>query len=345
MKIVFSWNELPAYGARLIKAGIDNSNYTIDVIATIPTIPIKGMDEIIGQKINWIDSRTIYKWSDLGLEIPDIFFQAGWYIASFVNLGKQVKNNGGKVILLSDNCWKNTMRQWVGSIYYRLIYKNYFDGVWVPGKSGIRLMNFYGVKKDTIFNGLYGIDPISFPVGKSLVNRPKSFIFVGKLINEKGIPQLIRVFNDFYKNYPDWRLYIYGNGPLYSNLLNLGGIFVNEFCQPHEISKAMQNSRFLILPTLTDHWPLVVNEAALSGCGLILSDRVGNKSEFVGKNNGIVYEVEQDKDLLLKMILMANQSDEILNQISKESRMLGENYTPTYWSFQFNNILEKFKNK
>jgi len=283
MNIVISWNELPAYGARLIKAGIDNSNHTIDVIATIPTIPIKGMDEIIGQKINWIESSTIYKWSDLGMEIPDIFFQAGWYIESFVNLGKQVKKNGGKVILLSDNCWKNTIRQWVGSLYYRLIYKNYFDAVWVPGKSGIRLMNFYGVEKDKIYDGLYGIDPISFPVGMSLGNRPKSFIFVGKLTNEKGVPQLISVFNEFYKTHPDWTLYIFGNGPLYKDIINLKGIVVNEFSQPSEISKAMANSRFLILPTLTDHWPLVVNEAALSGCGLILSNRVGNKSEFVGK--------------------------------------------------------------
>ncbi len=343
MKIVFSWNELPAYGARLIKSGIDCSNYTVDVIATIPTIPIKGMDEILGQKINWIESRTIYTWSDLGLEIPDIFFQAGWYIESFVNLGKQVKKNGGKVILLSDNCWKNTIRQWIGSIYYRLIYKNYFDGVWVPGKSGIRLMNFYGVKKDQLFDGLYGIDPKSFPVGISLENRPKSFIFVGKLTNEKGIPQLIRVFKEFYQNHPDWNLYIFGNGPLYEDLINIKGIIVNEFCQPFEISKAMANSRFLILPTLTDHWPLVVNEAALSGCGLILSDRVGNKSEFVGKNNGIVYKVKQDRDLLFAMEAMTKLSDNQLNKITKESKMLGENYTPNYWSSQFNNIVKKFK--
>jgi len=343
MNIIFSWNELPAYGARLIREGVDNSNHNIGVIATRPTIPIKGMDEILEKKINWIESDTIYKWSDLGLEIPDFFFQAGWYIKSFVNLGKQVKKNGGRIILLSDNCWKNTIRQWFGSIYYRVLYKNYFDGVWVPGKSGLRLMNFYGVKKDQLFDGLYGIDPVSFPVGISLEYRSKSFIFVGKLTKEKGIPQLIRVFNDFYKIHPDWNLYIFGNGPLYKDLINFKGIIVNKFCQPSEISKAMANSRFLILPTLTDHWPLVVNEAALSGCGLILSNRVGNKSEFVGKKNAIVYKVKRDIDLLFAMDAMTKLTDNQLNQITKESRMLGESYTPSYWSLQFNKIVEKFK--
>jgi len=343
MKVIFSWNELPAYGARLIKAGLDNSNLSIEIIATKPTIPIKGMDEILGQRINWIEKDNIYEWSDLEMETPDIFFQAGWYVESFVNLGKQVKKNGGKVVLLSDNCWKNSLRQWLGSIYFKLVYKNHFDGVWVPGKSGIRLMKFLGFNSDVIFDGLYGSDPNCFFEGLSIENRNKSFIFVGKLTKEKGIPQLIRVFQRFNKMHPEWSLLIYGNGPYYKDFLNLRGVVLNEFAQPKEISEAMRNSRILILPTLTDHWPLVVNEAALCGCGLILSNRVGNICEFVGNSNGIVYNVRKDEDLLKSMQIMAKQSDEISNQITKESRILGEKYIPVYWSYQYNKILDKFK--
>ncbi len=342
MKIVFSWNELPVYGARLIKAGIDNSNYHISVIATPPTIPIKGMEDILEQKLLWIDKKGVSRWHELNMEVPDFFFQAGWYVESFVSLGKEVKEKGGKVILLSDNCMKNSLRQWLGSIYYRLILNKYFDGVWVPGKSGMRLFNFFGVENDKIFDGLYGIDPISFPVGESLEKRNKSFIFVGKLTNEKGIPQLIRVFKLFHQNHPDWCLIIYGNGPLYNELLNIDGIFLNEFSQPPEISEAMRNSRFFILPTLTDHWPLVINEAALSGCGLILSNRVGNIPEFLGTENGYIYQVEDDKDLLQCMENAATISVDKLKVIAFESRTLGEKYSPIYWSQQFKKIIYNF---
>ena len=84
-----------------------------------------------------------FGWKDLGLKIPDIYFQAGWYKKSFSNLGKEVKQNGGKVVLLSDNSFKNTLRQKIGSIIYRIKYLNNFDAIWVPGKLGVKLMKFF----------------------------------------------------------------------------------------------------------------------------------------------------------------------------------------------------------
>ena len=47
------------------------------------------------------------------------------------------------------------------------------------------------------------------------------------------------------------------------------------FKKPEEILKFMQKSRFLILPSRSDHWP-VVNESTLCVVGLILSSVVGN---------------------------------------------------------------------
>ena len=124
MRISISWNELPSYGAKLISEGIKDFNADITIVATRPTVPIKGMDEILDNKICWIEKKGIKKWKDIGLETPQIFFQAGWYIESFISLGKEVKSKGGKIILLSDNCWKNSLRQWLGSIYYRIMYRN-----------------------------------------------------------------------------------------------------------------------------------------------------------------------------------------------------------------------------
>ena len=69
------------------------------------------MDKILGQKIHWIDKSKINSWTDLGLPVPGLFFQAGtYYISSFKKLGNEVRKNNGKVILLSDDNKKNNIR-------------------------------------------------------------------------------------------------------------------------------------------------------------------------------------------------------------------------------------------
>ena len=341
IKIAFSWNELPVYGARLLRAGIQELGLPVEIVATRPTIPILGMDEIVNQKIYWIDKTKVKSWDELGLEVPDIFFQAGWYIDSFINLGNEVKNKGGKVVLLSDNCWKNSIRQWIGALVYRIKYRKYFDAVWVPGKLGSVLMKFLGVSPKYIFEGLYGSDPISFEIGPPLSQRKKHILFVGKLITDKGILQLATVFSKFHNQFPDWQLIIFGDGPLRDLIHDKPGITVFPFAQPPQIAKAMREARFLVLPTLKDHWPLVVNEASLSGCGLILSDRVGNISEFVGKENGYVYPVRSQRKFLEIFIKITKLNDDILNRISNESYNLGMKYTPQNWAEVFKKILAK----
>lgn len=340
MKIAFTWNELPAYGARLLRSGIQELNEPVEIVATKPIVPIKGMDEILGQKIHWIEKKSIISWEQLGIPIPDLFFQAGWYIDSFISLGNEVKQNGGKVILLSDNCWKNSWRQWGGALIYRLKYRRYFDAVWVPGASGAFLMKFLGVDPKRIYQGLYGSDPNSFTMGAPLSQRKKQFIYVGKLVPEKGIAHLLGAFSTFYKQFPDWQLIIYGDGPLRILVENKPGVTSFAFAQPPQVASAMRESRFLVLPTLTDHWPLVVNEACLSGCGVIVSNVVGNIKEFVGNENGIVYPLKSERKLIKAFIKIARlNDDQKLDRISAESRSLGVKYTPQTWAEVFKRIL------
>lgn len=342
INIAISWVELPAYGARLIRAGIKCLDQPVTVIATIPQIPIQGMEEILEQKVHWINKSNVNSWKDLNLPIPDIFFQAGWwYIPSYKKLGAEVRKNGGKVVLLSDNCWKNNLRQWMGAIVVRFLYRKWFSAVWVPGKSGARLQRFFGVPTSQIYQGLYGSDPDLFTAGPVLTKRPKQFIFVGKLIPAKGIPALAKAFKIFYRNFPDWQMVIFGDGECRNLLENSPGIIVHQFAQPPQIANAMRKSRFLVLPTLTDHWPLVVSEATLAGCGLILSNKTGNREEFLNKKNGFVFKAQSVNELLKKLKEAASLSDEQLNEAYNESIRLGSVYVPTHWGKVFHQIISE----
>ena len=138
MKVAISWNELPKYAAYLLRESI-RKNKDLEIISIRSKLPIYNLEKILNKKIHWIKNKN-FKWRDLNLEIPDIYFQAGWYKKSFSSLGLEVKNNGGKVVLLSDNPYKNNFRQLIGSIIFKFKYQNYFDAAWVPGKLGEKLM-------------------------------------------------------------------------------------------------------------------------------------------------------------------------------------------------------------
>ena len=338
-KIVISWNELPKYAAYPLRE-IINDNPEIEIISIKSSLPIKGLDKIIGKKIHWVKNKSL-KWKDLGLKIPDIYFQAGWYKKAFSSLGQEVKNNGGKVVLLSDNPHKNTFRQKVGSIIYKIKYLKYFDAAWVPGNLGLRLMKSYGIFERNIFQGLYCSNQKIYNKGKSISKRPKTFLFVGQIMREKGIIELIQSFKNFSSKNPEWKLIIIGNGPLRKIIPKQKNIEYFSFKKPEEVAEVMKKSRFLILPTHSDHWPLVVSEATLCGCGLIITDIVGNIPELTNKKNSILSRVASETSLTKALEKASRLSRKKLDSMFKESIRLGSKFTISNWIKNYYKIISR----
>ena len=288
-RITISWSRLPPYAARLISAGLKKLDEPIEIVASRPVALIDEVESIIDQPIHWVESNQNLSWSDLGLDIPQIFFQSGWLSKAFRSLGQEVLANGGQVICFSDNSWKNTPRQWLGALVYRLIHRRNFAAVWVPGASGNKLMRLYGMPQNRIYQRMYGADSQVFYSDKSLAKREKTFTFVGQLIKRKGVNILLEAFAEFQKDYPDWKLKILGQGELQGLVENLPGVELEGFKTPTEVASILRQSRFLILPSHEEHWGLVVHEAASCGCGLILSDAVGAALDLASDRNGVIF--------------------------------------------------------
>ncbi|MEL6930589.1 MAG: glycosyltransferase [Cyanobacteria bacterium J06600_6] len=342
IKIAISWSRLPPYAAKLIAKAINISNQPVTIISSKPAALQAEVEQCVSQPIVWVDINQDISWSDLKMDVPQIFFQSGWFSTTFTGLGSEVKRNGGKVICITDNCWKNTLRQWIGALVFRLRYRNCFDAVWVPGKSGTQLMRFYGMPKNKIYQGLYSSDPQVFYSQKSIDKRGKKFIFVGQLIERKGIRLLIRAFSKFTQNYPEWKLHVIGNGVLVDELLEAPNIVYEGFKAPKDVAKSLRNSRFLILPSYEEHWGLVVHEAALSGCGLITSDTVGSYIDLVDENNGIVFKNNSVDSLYKAMMDAASFEDEKLQLVQTASQSKASEYSPFKWAETFIQIVSEF---
>ena len=96
----------------------------------------------------------------------------------------------------------------------------------------------------------------------------KRAIFVGRLVEQKGLPELLTVWNLVHQRYPDWQLDIYGEGELTSvSDINL---FVH--APDRNIFDRYKESSMMLLTSVYEPFGLVMPEAMSCGIPVVAFD-------------------------------------------------------------------------
>ncbi len=342
-RVAFSWRGLPFYAACLLSHAIKALGEPCDVIGTPPLVPVKGMEEALGSDICWIDHSVPTSWAEIGLEVPSLFFQSGWGYPAINSLGSEVRRNGGRVVGMSDANWRGDFRQVVlGMLAFRLRLRSQFDAMFVPGAQGRRLMKHYGFRNSDIYEGMYGSDPTVFLGGPPLNARPKEFLYVGQFVERKNILRLARVFTRFAEQRPDWQLRICGSGELRDQIPKHPNIIVQDFLQADKLGALYRNARFFVLPSLQEAWGLVVHEAALSGCALLLSDKIGSADDLAGAKNALSFVATDDESLLSALHKAAAMDEGQLQAADDETRIMARKFGPERFAREVVSIVDRF---
>ena len=323
--ICFCWVQLPQYAARCIGAFARMSSEEVVVFATKPRVPIEGMERCIPGGVVWIDEAESRTLLEICQKKPRAFFVSGWATPLFNRYRDEVHKDGGKVFALSDNNFIFSIEECIKSIRFRCFVRSKYDGYFVPGLSGEKLLRFYGVKKKLIAKGVYAADGSLFHDGKPLKQRPKRMIFVGRLTEVKNVLRLCAAFRMSQGAANGWTLDIYGCGESRSLLKDGDGISIHDFLQPEGLAEEYRQSRVFILPSIKEHWGLVVHEAALSGCVLLLSNCIGAKDDMLGKRNGFTFNPWKVNDIASAMHKAYSMSDDDLLIAHDESLEMAKN--------------------
>jgi glycosyltransferase involved in cell wall biosynthesis len=323
---------MPQYAARLLRAAIVGLGQPCVVIGSKPTVPIEGIEEALEQTVIWVNADKPVSWRELGLDVPDIYFQSGWAYPAFSALGKEVKSKGGRICLLMDNNWRENLRQLIGAIWFRIFKQKQFNAVLVPGKSSRKLARWYGISNQKIWEGMYGADPDLFYNGAPLEERPKRIIFVGQYIHRKQCLELARAFMGVADQIPEWELVMYGSGDQQSLLPVHPRIKVNDFTQPQQLAGIYRNARIFALPSLSEAWGLVVHEAALSGCQLLLSDAIGSRHDFASQENAQIFKAGNLRDLQSALLKLTSLNSSELKIAQQTSLTLAKSHGPSIFS-------------
>jgi len=188
--------------------------------------------------------------------------------------------------------------------FVKKLFLSRFTKAYVSGKSQANLCSALNFGGKLIFTNGVGV----FNVRPQQKYRParevKNFIYVGRLSPEKNLLQLINKFNDL----PELNLNIVGFGPQEMLLKSIAkqNIIFHGAIRNTELYKFYQQNEVFILPSISEPWGMVVEEALNCGLPVIVSDSVGCAEEIVNKSNGIVFKLTDPAGLKNAIIKILN---------------------------------------
>jgi glycosyltransferase involved in cell wall biosynthesis len=126
----------------------------------------------------------------------------------------------------------------------------------------------------------------------------KTVVSTGRLVDGKGFDILIESFAKVAVDIPDWKLHIYGDGPLKKSLKNLINILgmkdrIILKGQTDDVKSALKNSSFFVLASKAEGLPMSLIEAQSCGLPCISTDCAPGIREIINEyNDGLVCPVD-----------------------------------------------------
>ena len=176
--------------------------------------------------------------------------------------------------------------------------------VYVPGIANgeiFKLLNFQG---KIVYTGSCGILNYVPQPAYNPKKTVKNFVYVGRLIPVKNLEFLVNVFNEL----PDLELNIIGEGILKDKLQSIAkdNIHFLGYINNKELSKYYQENDVFVLPSLSESWGLVVEEALNNGLPVIVSDRVGCNKDLATKEMGLIFQCNNPNSLKKALLKITN---------------------------------------
>jgi len=170
--------------------------------------------------------------------------------------------------------------------YYRYMFTRwrlYVCGVLAVGDGSGDWVAARGMPQNHTYPFAYFLQDANPPhTGDSATNGTLRILFVGQLIERKGIDILLTALSHLNADNDRPQLDVVGSGPDEYNLKDLavrlgleGSVHWLGGRQMDEIPKIMAKADLLVLPSRYDGWGAVVTEALMTGTPVIATDRCG----------------------------------------------------------------------
>lgn len=197
------------------------------------------------------------------------------------------------------------------------------------------------------YGNVKGVDMIRFSRRKNIVEKAKSlrkdgvftFIFVGRMVRDKGVNELVEAFAKLYTKYNNIRLLLIGNyevelDPLQTDTMDkiktlpvieaMGSKYGDELLIYYAASDCF------VFPSYREGFPNTVLEAGAMGLPSIVTDINGSREIIIHNKNGIIIPSKDANALYYAMEQMLINNEKRISMASKARPMIAERFEQSF---------------
>ncbi|MEA5428998.1 glycosyltransferase [Arcicella lustrica] len=276
---------------------------------------------------------------------PDIVNLTGYYdLASLIVLW-YCKLTGIKTVLSNESTSGDHTRNFLKELFKSLFIIKLFDGFFNFGQQSKGYMLALGAKAsqmlvnrncvdNQLLEEIYKENYQQRATKQASLKLPKhNFIFVGRLIEFKNLFKLIDAFKIAQKR-EDWGLIILGDGDLkatlkqYAQDLGVQNVFFFEGVNWQQVPQYLSLSDVLVLPSFSEPWGLVVNEAMACGLPIAVSNKCGCAAELVKESeNGFTFNPENVNEIAETLVKFMDKKLDLV-KMGEVSKQIIQEYSP-----------------
>ncbi len=319
MKIVFCWTGISGYMAACWRELSRRPGVDLFVLAVgsqeaenVPFDSTATMEGIPHRLLTWKELNDAKMIREIvRQQAPDAVVLSGWNVRGYKRLPFAPALVDARFALSMDNQRRYNLCQAAGKVILRRFLKR-IELLFVPGERSWQLAKYFGVDEARIIRGCaFGHDhdqfsPLWQERSASPSGWPRQFLYIGRYIATKGIPDLLTAYTSYRKAVDDpWPLACCGMGPLAGEIEATLGVKNLGFVQPDAIREVLLSSGALILPSRREPWGLVIQEGSAAGLPVIVTDVCGAGTELVRPlSNGLIIPTANPAALSEAMLWM-----------------------------------------
>ena len=302
-------------------------------------------------------AERVSEW--LKSEDPAVVVITGYFLAGMRAAARWTRQHKRLSIYIGDSQWgdrrRNPVKEWIKGWWAR----RHYDAAFAAGERAAAYLQMMGFPREKIWTGYDVVDNQTFATGAALARQDgtalrmrlhlpeKFFLFVGRFAPEKNLPRLVEAYASYRHaaGTDAWGLVLVGGGPqealLRQQVHGIPDVVFAGAHQSDELGLYYGLASCLILPSVSETWGLVVNEAMAAGLPVIVSHRCGCVAELVRPGfNGYVIDPLDVDGMARTMAVMSSTLVDCAS-MGDASRQIVALYTPETWANSLADCIER----
>jgi glycosyltransferase involved in cell wall biosynthesis len=247
----------------------------------------------------------------------DVVVTTGWADQEYHAVVLEAARLSIPRVVISDSRYEDEPRKLYKELIKKRILKSYSSAI-VAGTASKNYLLRLAFQEKAIFHPWDVVDNDHFHVDDRNVDFAKRyFLCVSRFVAKKNLETLISSFASYVQQGGQRRLVLLGSGELEAKLRSCirqykidDHVDLPGFAQYDSLKEYYRSAFCLILPSMTDQWGLVVNEAMAAGLPVVVSSNCGSALDLVKETkNGLTFDPMNGIQLTQQLLTIDKTSE------------------------------------